>query len=84
MGGGARAFGLDCTAGGAGRMVVLVAGIGGRVGALAGRGGAADTLCNRSRKDALIGVSLQSKAADVGRVATIDCIVPNWVVMVSS
>jgi len=46
-------------------------------------GGAADILCDRSRRDALMGASLESRAELVVRVATIDCMVPNWVVMVS-
>ena len=54
------------------------------MGAGAWEGEAADTLCDNSRRDALIGASLQSRAVVVGRVATIDCKVPNWVIMVSS
>jgi len=72
------------TEAGAGRGVAPVGGTGGRVGASAWGRGAADTLCDRSRRDALMGESLQSRAALVGRVATIACMVPNWVVMVSS
>ena len=68
----------------AGRVVVPAWGPGGREGGGAWVGGAADTLCDRSRRDALIGASQLSRAVEVGRVATIDCMVPNWVVMVSS
>jgi len=42
------------------------------------------TLCDRSRREALIGESLLSSAEEVGRVATIDCTVTGWVVTVSS
>jgi len=51
--------------------------------ALAGRA-VADTLCDRSRRTVLIGESLLSRAEEVGRVATMDWIIPNWVVIVSS
>ena len=57
---------------GAWREVAPDGGTGGRVGAGAWEGGAADTLCDRARIDALMGEGLQSKAAVVGRVATID------------
>jgi len=53
-------------------------------GGLHRRGGAADTLCDRSRRAALMGESLLSRAELVGRVATIDWMVPNWVDIVSS
>jgi len=66
------------------RVVVPARGPGGRVRAGAWEGGAADTLCDRSQMEALIGASLLSRATEVGRVATIDCTVPNWVAMVSS
>ena len=56
-----------------GRVVAPVGGTGGRVGAGAWVGGAADTLCDRSRREALIEASLHSGAVEVGRVATIDC-----------
>jgi len=93
-GGEARPFGLGCAEGGvgrvgcagrgAGRVVTLVGGTGARGGAGMLGGGAADTLCDRSRREALMGASLLSIAEPVGRVATMDWIVPNWVVMVSS
>jgi len=57
---------------GAGRVVASYGGTGGRVGAGTWGGGAADTLSDRSRKDALMGASLQSRAAVVVRVARID------------
>ena len=47
-------------------------------------GGAADTLCDRSRKDALMGERAFSWAGNVGRVATTTWMLPNWVVIVSS
>jgi len=68
----------------AGRVVVPAWGTGGRGGAGAWVGGAAETLCDRSQRDAWIGTSRLSRAVEVGRVATRDCMVPNWVVMVSS
>jgi len=83
-GGGARPFALGCVGRGVGRVVTLVGGTGARVGACTGREGAADTLCDRSHREALMGESLLSRAALVGRVATMDWMVPNWVVMVSS
>jgi len=83
-GGGARAFAPDCFGRGVGRVVTRAGGTGARVGAWAGGGGAADTLCDRSRREALMGESLLSRAELVGRVATIDWMVPNWVVMVAS
>ena len=61
----------------AGHVVVPAWGPGGREGAGAWVGGADDTLCDRSRRDELIGASLLSRAVEVGRVATIDCMVPN-------
>jgi len=69
---------------GVGRVVAPTGGTGGRVGAGAWERGAADTLCDRSRRDALMGESLRSRAELVARVATMACKVPNWVVMVSS
>jgi len=72
------------TEGSAGRVVAPARGTCGRVGAGAWEGGAADTLCDRSCRDGWMGESLLSRAAVVGRVATIPCMVPNWVVMVSS
>jgi len=86
FGGGARVLVLTWGSGGGGMgsVVVPVGGTDGRVGAGACGWGAAATLCDRSRRDAWTGESLQSKAAVVGRVATIPCKVPNWVVMVSS
>ena len=84
MGRGTRAFALGCIGRGVGRVVTLTGGTGARVGACAGRGGAADNLCDRSRREALIGESLVSRAELVGRVTTMDWMVPNWVVMVSS
>jgi len=54
------------------------------VGAGAWERGAADTLCDMSRRDALMGESLLSRAKLVAMVATMACKVPNWVVMVSS
>jgi len=83
-GGGARGFALGCAGRGVGRVVTLGGGMGARVGACTGGEGAADTLCDRSRRQALIGESLLSSAELVGRVATIDWMVPNWVVRVSS
>ena len=68
----------------AGRVEVPVGGTGGRVGAGSWLGGAADTFCDRSRREALIGASLLSRGVEVGRIATVDCMVPNWVVIVSS
>ena len=44
----------------------------------------AETVCDRSRMAALMGVRVPWRAGQVGRVATIPCIVPSWVVMVSS
>ena len=88
VGGGARAFALGCAGRGVGRVVTLVGGTVARVGACTGGGGAADTLGDRSRRDALIGLRAVSKtfptARKVGRVATMDWILPSWVVMVSS
>ena len=49
-----------------------------------GGGGAADILCHRACREALMGETLLSRAEEVGRVATMDWMVPNWVVMVSS
>ena len=63
-------------------MVVLVGGMGGRAGA--GARGAADTLCDRSRRAALIGVRVSWSAAQVGMECTAAWMVPNWGVMVSS
>jgi len=74
---GARAFALGCAGRSVGREVTLVGGTGARVGACARGGVAADTLCDRSRREALIGESLESRAELVGRVATMDWIVPN-------
>ena len=60
------------------------------VGGTTGRGaavrteGAELTLCDRSRREALIGESLLSSAEEVGSVATIDWTVASCVVMVSS
>jgi len=69
---------------GAGYVVAPVRGTGGREGAGAWGGGAAETVCDRSLRNALMGASLLSRAVKVGRVATIDRIVPSWVVMVLS
>jgi len=82
--GGARALALGCAGRGVGRVVTPVGGIGARVGACAGGAGAADTLCDRLRREPMMGESLLSRAELVGRVATMDWMVPNWVVMVSS
>jgi len=84
LGGGARPFARGCVWRGVGLVVTLVGGTGARVGACTGRGGAADTVCDRLRREALMGESRLSRAVLVGRVATIDWMVPNWVVMVSS
>ena len=86
FGGGARVLVLTWGGGGGGTGcgVIPVGGTDGRVGAGACGWGAADTLCDRSRRDAMMGESLQSRAAVVGRVATIPCTVPNWVVMAFS
>jgi len=46
--------------------------------------GAADTLCDRSRRDALMGERAFSNAGKVGRVATTAWILPSCVVMVLS
>ena len=83
-GGGARAFALGCAGRGVGLVMTLVGGIEALVGAYTGGAGAADTLCDRSRKEGLMGESLLSSAELVGRVATIEWMVPNWVVMVCS
>ena len=100
MGGGARTLSLGCARGGvgcvvrlvvgaigrvgAGRVVILVGGTGARVGACILGRGAADTLCDRSHKAALIGASVSSSTGQVGRVGTWAWMLPNWVVMVSS
>jgi len=52
---GARLFALGCVGRGEGRVVTLVGGTGARVGAGTGGGGAADTLCDRSPREALGG-----------------------------
>jgi len=83
-GGGARAFALGCAGRGVGRLVTLVGGTRARVGAYTGGGEAADTLCDRSRREPLNEEGLLSRAELVVRVATMDWMVPNWVVMVSS
>ena len=79
--GGARNHALGCAGRGVGRVVTPVGGTGARV-------RAGDTLCHRSRRDVLIGASAVLKtfstAGKVGRVAILDSILPNWVVMVSS
>jgi len=49
-----------------------------------GAGGGTLTLCDRSRREVLIGESLLSSAKEVGRVATMDCKVGSWVVTVLS
>ena len=77
-----RAMGARVGAG-ACRMVALVGGTGGRVGAGAWGGGAA-TLCDRSRMAALMGVRTPSRAVHVGMVWTACWMLPSWVVMVSS
>jgi len=82
--GGTRAFALGCVGRGVGRVVTLVGGTRARVGPCTGGGGAADILCDRSRREAWMGESLVTRAEVVGRVATMDWMVPNWVVMVSS
>ena len=68
---------------GACRVVTLVGGAGGRVGARAWGGGAA-TLCDRSRMAALIGSRVPWTPVQVRRVLTTDWMVPNCVVMESS
>ena len=70
--GGARTLGLLGAGGGGGRVVAPVGGTEGRAVAGACGGGAADTLCDRSRRDALIGERALSSAENVGRVATTD------------
>ena len=65
------------------RMVAPDGGTGGRVGAGAW-GGEAVTVCDRSRMAALMGSRVPCSPGQVGRVVTIDWMVPNWVVMVSS
>jgi len=67
-----------------GCVVVLVGGTDGRVGVGACGWGAADTLCDRSRREVLMGARVPSRAGKVGRVATTAWILHNWVVMVSS
>ena len=52
------------------------------MGAGAGDWGA-ETLCDRSPMAALMGARVPSSAGQVGRVATLACILPSWVVMVS-
>ena len=47
-------------------------------------GGAEVVLCDRSRMDALNGERAFSIAGNVGRIATMDCILPIWVVRTSS
>jgi len=82
--GGARVLAPGWAGSGVGRVVGPVGGTEGRVGAGTWRGGAANTLCDRSRMDALIGARTVSSAGKVGRVATTAWILPNLVVMVSS
>jgi len=84
VGGVTGVFALGCAGGGVGRVATSAGGTGARVGAGAVVGGAADTLWDRSRRAAWIGESLESRAEEVGRVATMLWIVPVWVVMVSS
>jgi len=84
LGGRAHDFALVCTCSGGGPVVALVGGTGGRVGAGASGGVAADTLCDRSQRDALIEERTVLSAGKVGSVATTAWIFPNWVVMVSS
>ena len=74
---------LEAGGGAAGRVTTPTGGIGCRSGA-AGAGGVEPTLCDRSRSEVWIGESLLSRAAVVGRVATMDCTVASWVVTVSS
>ena len=66
-----------------GRVVALLWGIGGRVGA--GAGGMGDvTLCDRSRMAAFIASRAPWRAGQVSMVWTACWMLPNWVVMVSS
>jgi len=81
LGGGARCLGMR--GGAAGRVTTPVAVIVSRSGA-EGAWGVALTLCDRSRREALIGERLLSIAQTVGRVAMMDCTVASWVVTVSS
>ena len=69
----------------AGRVITPVGGIVGQSRA-EGAWEAALTLCatGRSRGEVLIGEGLESSAEEVGRVATMDCMVASWVVTVSS
>jgi len=53
-GGGAPAFALGCVGRGVGRVVTLAGGTGARVGACARGGGAANNLCDKSRREALM------------------------------
>lgn len=70
LGGGTRNFVLVCAGRGLGRMAVPHGGMEGQVEAGAWEGGAADTLCDWSRRDALIWERASSRVGKVGRVAT--------------
>jgi len=70
MAGVARVFARGSAGRDVGREMTLAEGTGAQVGACAREGRAADTLCDRSRRDALRGSSLASIVEEVGRVAT--------------
>jgi len=88
VGGAGRAFAPGCAGRGVGRVVTPDGETGACVGACTRSLGPADTLCDRSRRDALIGERAVSKsfstAGNVGQAAAIAWILPSWVVMVSS